>query len=86
MHEWGDVIDRSIIIGHLMNEALRCSGCGGYLDETTDGARAQLVHDDTICHRCAAMSAHREALEKKEPDGKPGRLMWAETVDIPQDE
>lgn len=69
-----------MILTHLSNEQLRCSGCGGYLDETTDPAKVTVVHDDTVCHKCAALAAHREALEKTHQD-KPGLLLWAETRD-----
>lgn len=79
-----DPVDRELLLTHLENEASRCPGCGGYLDDTTDEGRAQEVHDDTLCHRCAALAAHQKHLENTKQQ-QPGALIWARTVDIPPD-
>lgn len=82
LSEWGDSTDRAIIATHLMNEQSRCTGCGGYLDETTDRTTLQMVHE-TTCVRCLALAKHRATLEKAERD-LDGVMLWADTV--PTDE
>ena len=77
---WGDETDRAIILAHLGNEELRCPGCGGYLDETTDRSLVNRVHEDLVCHRCAAMATHRAHREERHAPLLPGTLLWAESI------
>lgn len=80
---WGDEADRALVFEHLANESLRCGGCGGYMDDTTDPTKGQMVHDEVVCNRCRALEIHREKLAT-DKSGQPteGRKLWAESVQL----
>ncbi|WP_033288248.1 hypothetical protein [Amycolatopsis jejuensis] len=63
--EWTDT-DRSLVLAYLDYELLTCSGCGGYIPETTAAENegryeAEAPHR---CHRCTAIARKREDYEE----------------------
>lgn len=52
--EWDDD-DLDAALDWMAAQELRCGGCGGYLDETTDPDRFNAYDAEPVaCHRCAA--------------------------------
>ena len=63
-----DAVDQRIILTHLMNEDLRCSGCGDYLDLTMPTDHVYEIHEQR-CQRCNAIATYKEEqhFDKKPP-------------------
>lgn len=57
-------------LGWQAEQALRCSGCGGFVDETMDPANAEAYDAEmVVCHRCAAGDrTERAFMQQKNPD------------------
>lgn len=44
---------------HIENEALRCAGCGNYLDITAGKEHAYMVHE-AVCYSCRAIAEYQD--------------------------
>lgn len=71
--EW-DEKERAKILAYLDYEAQVCTGCGGYLPETTDEQAKYTAEPPFRCYRCDAIQSQQEAY-KDNPN--PGALvLW----------
>lgn len=76
--EW-DWIDRAIMAAHVDNEALRCSGCGNYLDVTAGTEHAYRVHE-SVCYGCRSIAEYQDMRGKAL--NRDGLRLWADPVPL----
>lgn len=68
--EWSDD-DRAVVLAYLEYEGQICSGCGGWLAETTspENAGKYVASAPYRCHRCDAIERKQEQYkEQKRPN------------------
>lgn len=68
---WGET-DRLIAQAWTINESLRCSGCGQFVDET-HGHDGWFEADMSVCDGCRAI----ESAQKDESEPEPGTKFFA---------
>lgn len=76
--EW-DEKERAKILAYLDYESQVCTGCGGYLPETTAKENEGRYHAGIPgrCHRCDALQAQQDSYGKDETVKRPGALvLW----------
>lgn len=64
---------------HIENEALRCTGCGNYLDITAGKEHAYMVHE-SVCYSCRSIAQYQD--DKGKALNTDGLRLWADPVSL----
>lgn len=72
-----DAIDQQIMLTHLANEEMRCSGCGDYLDATMPLDHVYEITEHR-CQRCNAIAHYKD--ENKFDKKPPGTFVSARRI------